>query len=90
MTQEIRELKKQLKSVPSSPRAGGDNAIIEELRQNLEKETIERLLKEDDLAKVKKEFEELKKHVEEDRNNNKEMKDLTSRLRAVEDAKVFF
>jgi hypothetical protein len=91
MTQEIRELKKQLKalntSTPSTP-GGADNAVIEELRQNLEKETIERLLKEDDLAKVRKELETFKKQTEEEKSGNKEIKEITTRLRAVEDEKV--
>ena len=98
MTQEIRELKKQLKtlngstsSVPTttSVPGGGDNALIEELRQTLEKETIERLLKEDDLAKMKKEMETFKKQTEDDKSGNKEIRELTIRLRAVEDEKVY-
>ena len=91
MTQEIRELKKQLKATPAPiPAGGSESMVIEELRQNLEKETIERLLREDDLTKMTKEFETFKKLTEEARSGNKEIKELTTRLRALEDEKVPF
>ncbi len=91
MTQEVKELKKQLKqlkSEPNTPHEKSDNKDLEDLRQSLERETIERLLREDDIVRLQKELVATKKQFEEGKLGNKELKEVTVRLRAVEDDKV--
>lgn len=95
MTQEIKEYKKKVKlyeqqgASSGGSGSGADSQIIDALKKDLEKETIERLLREEDLEQIKKELSALKQTMEDNRNDNKEIKELTVRLRALEDEKVY-